>query len=72
MRRSPESVMEEIRYWHEKYGVVDFVFYDDALLVDPEKHVIPIMEGIIKNGLNVCFHTPNAVHVREISKKQPT
>ena len=69
MQRSPESVVAEIRYWHEKYGVVDFVFYDDALLVDPEKHVIPVLEGIIKNGLKACFHTPNAVHVREISKK---
>ena len=69
MRRSPGSVVEEIRYWHEKYGAVDFVFYDDALLVDSEKHAIPMLEGIVKSGLKVCFHTPNAVHVREISRK---
>lgn len=65
--RSPESVVEEICYWHEKYDVIDFVFYDDALLVDAEKHAIPILEKIVATGINVRFHTPNAVHVQCIS-----
>ena len=65
--RSPESVVEEICYWHEKYDVIDFVFYDDALLIDAEKHAIPIFEKIIETGISMRFHTPNAVHVRCIS-----
>ena len=69
MVRNPESVVEEIRYRHEKYKVKDFVFYDDALLVDAEKHAVPMLEGIINAGLKVRFHTPNAVHIREISKQ---
>lgn len=69
MVRSPESVVEEIKYWHEQFGVEDFVFYDDALLVDAEKHAIPIFEGIIHSGLNIRFHTPNAVHIRGISRQ---
>lgn len=69
MVRSPESVVEEIKYWHEKYKVEDFVFYDDALLVDEEKHATPIFEGIINSGLNIRFHTPNAVHIRGISRQ---
>jgi radical SAM superfamily enzyme YgiQ (UPF0313 family) len=69
MVRSPESVVEEIKYWHEKYDVEDFVFYDDALLVDAEKHAAPIFEGIINSGLNIRFHTPNAVHIRGISRQ---
>jgi radical SAM superfamily enzyme YgiQ (UPF0313 family) len=69
MVRNPESVVEEIRYHHEKYKVKDFVFYDDALLVDAEKHAIPMLEGIINAGLKVRFHTPNAVHIREISRQ---
>jgi radical SAM superfamily enzyme YgiQ (UPF0313 family) len=69
MVRNPESVVEEIAYWHKKYNVKDFVFYDDALLVDAEKHAVPMLEGIIKTGLKVRFHTPNAVHIREISKQ---
>jgi Radical SAM superfamily len=69
MMRSPKSVVEEIIYWHKRFGVEDFIFYDDALLVDAEKHAIPIFEGIINTGLNIRFHTPNAVHIRGVSRQ---
>lgn len=69
MIRSPKSVVEEIKYWHERFGVEDFVFYDDALLVDEEKHAIPIFEGVVNSDLNIRFHTPNAVHIRGISRQ---
>jgi radical SAM superfamily enzyme YgiQ (UPF0313 family) len=68
MLRSPASVMEEIKYWHAKHGVQDFVFYDDALLVDSENHALPLFEKICAADLKIRFHTPNAVHIREISK----
>jgi radical SAM superfamily enzyme YgiQ (UPF0313 family) len=67
--RDPLEVTEEIRYWNRAYGITDFAFYDDALLVNSERHAIPMMEGIIRSGLNIRFHTPNAIHVREISKE---
>ncbi len=69
MRRKPELVVEEIKYWLEKYGVRDFIFYDDALLEDAEKHAVPLFEGIIRSCPDICFHTPNAVHIRGISEK---
>jgi radical SAM superfamily enzyme YgiQ (UPF0313 family) len=68
MRRRPEGVIDEILYWHKRYGIRDFPFYDDALLIDAESHIIPILEGIIRHRIDVRFHTPNALHVREISK----
>jgi len=67
--RSAESVIEEIEFWHKKYEVLDFVLYDDAFLVDAQKHAIPILEGIIKTGYKLRFHTPNAVHIRKMSKE---
>jgi radical SAM superfamily enzyme YgiQ (UPF0313 family) len=69
MMRSPKSVVEEIKYWHGRFGVEDFIFYDDALLVDAEKHAAPIFEGVINSGFNIRFHTPNAVHIRGISRQ---
>ena len=69
MTRSPEYVVEEIKCWHEKYGVIDFVFYDDALLVDAENHVTPMLERIINERQKIRFHTPNAVHISGITKK---
>jgi radical SAM superfamily enzyme YgiQ (UPF0313 family) len=69
MLRSAESVVEEIDYWHRDYGVMDFVLYDDAFLVDAENHAIPILERIINANLSVRFHTPNAIHIRGISSQ---
>lgn len=67
--RKPAAILEEIGYWQKAYQVINFVFYDDALLVDPEKHMLPILEEIIRAGLKINFHTPNAVHVRGITRK---
>lgn len=68
-RRSVDSVFREIEHWHHKYGVRNFAFYDDALLVDKERHALILFERIAASGLDVSFHTPNAVHVRELDEK---
>ncbi len=68
LRRNPESVVDEIAYWHAKQGVRDFAFYDDALLIDADNHIIPMLEGIIATGISARFHTPNALHIREITR----
>ena len=65
-KRSAPSVVEEIRYWHAAFGVDDFAFYDDALLINAEQHALPILEGGVRTGLKVRFHTPNALHIRAI------
>ncbi len=68
-RRSPASVVGEIGYWYKTHHVQNFVFYDDALLIDAEAHAIPIFEDLISRKLPLHFHTPNALHVREINEK---
>jgi radical SAM superfamily enzyme YgiQ (UPF0313 family) len=69
MLRSPASVIEEIKFWHAKYGQREFILYDDAFLVDAERHSIPILEEIIDANLKVRFHTPNAIHIRGITEQ---
>ncbi len=69
VRKSNEAVFSEILYWNKHYKVSEFIFYDDALLVDSEHHIAPVLEKIIKSNIKVVFHTPNAVHIREINKK---
>ncbi len=66
-RRSPSAVVEEIVHWHRSYGVRDFAFYDDALLIDADAHIVPLLEGIVAAGIDVRFHTPNALHIREMT-----
>jgi pyruvate-formate lyase-activating enzyme len=67
-RRSIDHVCEEILYWYQKFHVRDFVFYDDALLYQSEKFAIPLLEKIISHKLPIRFHTPNAIHIREITE----
>jgi len=69
VRRDPVSVVDEIEHHHEKYGVTDFAFYDDALLVDAERHIHAILDGIVDRGLGCRFHTPNGVHARFITSE---
>lgn len=68
-RRSPENVFKEIEHWHRHYGVKNFAFYDDALLVNAGKYAFPLFEKIIASKMEVWFHTPNALHIREITKQ---
>ena len=68
-QKSPDEVYREIAYWHQQWGVKDFAFYDDALLVNARHHFIPLMEKIIASGLKVRFHTPNAIHIREVTRE---
>jgi radical SAM superfamily enzyme YgiQ (UPF0313 family) len=68
-RRSPENVFEEIKHWYKKYGVKNFAFYDDALLVDGKNYAFPLFEKIIDSKMDLFFHTPNALHIREITRQ---
>jgi len=67
LRRSPQTVVREIVHWHRHWGVRDFAFYDDALLMEAGQHAIPLLEGIVDTGLALRFHTPNALHIRNIN-----
>lgn len=68
-RRSPAHVFEEICHWHNNFQVKNFAFYDDALLIQPEKYAFPLLERIIDEKMEICFHTPNALHIKEVSAK---
>lgn len=66
VQREPSAVADEIAACVQR-GIHDFAFYDDALLVGPERHIVPILEGILAHGLAVRFHTPNGLHAGEIT-----
>jgi radical SAM superfamily enzyme YgiQ (UPF0313 family) len=66
LRRDPLKVVDEIEYWQKKFGVKNFSFYDDALLVEPEKMIIPLLNELQRRNLSCQFHCPNGLHLREI------
>jgi radical SAM superfamily enzyme YgiQ (UPF0313 family) len=68
-RRDPSKVVDEIEYWTTQYPIHNIAFYDDALLVEPSRHINPILNEVIKRGIQCNFHTPNGLHVREMNKE---
>ena len=69
MEKSPRNVMEEIIYWRREFGVTRFVLYDDAFLINAETHAIPLLEAVVRSGLDLRFFTPNALHIRGMGEK---
>ena len=67
-QRSHEDVLEEIGFQMKK-GIKDFAFYDDALLVERQKHIKPILRGIIEAGLKPRLHAPNGLHARYLDEE---
>jgi hypothetical protein len=65
-QRSPESVISELEDHVRRWPTRNIAFYDEALLVRKESHIIPILEAAARRALPLSFHTPNGLHVREI------
>jgi radical SAM superfamily enzyme YgiQ (UPF0313 family) len=50
-------------------GVDNIAFYDDALLFDAAKVLIPFLNEVIYRKIKANFHTPNALNARFITKE---
>jgi len=68
-QRDPVKVVDEIQYWQKESGVINFSFYDDALLVKPNEMIMPLLKEVKKRKLSCQFHCPNGLHLREINKE---
>jgi len=68
-QRRPLAVVAELGHWQERLGLAEVAFYDDALLVQPEDHLLVILEELARRGLSFRFHTPNGLHARLISRE---
>lgn len=68
-QKTPENVLDEIDWCYHELGTRNFAFYDDALLMNAQKHLHPILDGIIARRLDCYFHTPNSMHVNLIDSE---
>ena len=66
---APDKVVTWLDESCRKYQSRHLAFYDDALLLNKEKHLIPILRGVIEKEIPAVFHTPNGLHIREIDDK---
>ena len=61
IQRNPDKVVQEVIYQFRKFRIRDFAFYDDALFVNPNRHIKVILKKIIELDIPVRFHTPNGL-----------
>jgi radical SAM superfamily enzyme YgiQ (UPF0313 family) len=66
-QRDPIKVADEIEFYVREFGTRNFAFFDDALLINPDKHISIILKEVISRKLDCFFHTPNGMHARQIS-----
>jgi radical SAM superfamily enzyme YgiQ (UPF0313 family) len=67
--RSFNDVFDEISFLYFENGVRDFAFYDDALLVDFDRRLSPLLDMVIDSGMNINFHVPNAMHASLVHER---
>jgi len=65
-RRQPEHAAAEIMGLAAR-GVEDVAFCDDALIIDSDRHAAVLFERLAAGGAPVRLHTPNGLHIREIT-----
>ncbi len=68
-RRRPLKVTAELIYWQDRLSLTDAAFYDDALLLQAEEHLMVILEELARRGRAFRFHTPNGLHARLITRE---
>ncbi len=63
--RFEEKSFLQIRSEFEKIqsiGITDVAFYDDALLIGPDKRIKPVLKMLNKEFAGIRLHTPNGMH----------
>jgi hypothetical protein len=64
--RPLDTCVEEARQL-ARLGTRHVAFYDDALLFKADRILLPFLERILREGLDLSFHTPNALNARFIT-----
>lgn len=68
-QRSPTEVAAEIEDAAVRFGVGEIALYDDAFLVSPETHALPILEAAAERTPGLSWHSPNGLHVSAIDDR---
>jgi radical SAM superfamily enzyme YgiQ (UPF0313 family) len=67
VQRDAGAVVEEVSEC-AKRGILDFAFYDDALLAEGGRNLRAILQEVMARALKVRFHTPNGMHAAGITE----
>lgn len=68
--RKPQDVVAEMRKKYERYGIRDFAFYADFLLINFKDNIVPILKQIINEKLPFRLYAPEGLDTRFLSQSQ--
>lgn len=66
VRRPVDEVLREIGSARISYGITDIALYDDAFLLNPADHAMPLLEAAASEFPGLRWHTPNGLHASAI------
>jgi len=68
LRKSPQRVLEEIRWHMDRFGVRDFHIQDENFAVD-RKRVEEICRGLIDGGFGITFCFPSGLKMETLDRE---
>jgi len=66
--RSAENVLEELKFLVDKYKIKEFAVWDDNISID-RKRFIQICQGIVREGLDLKWSTPNGIYLHSLNEE---
>ncbi|MBF0528811.1 MAG: B12-binding domain-containing radical SAM protein [Deltaproteobacteria bacterium] len=67
--RETSDVVSEIEDRYHRWSIRHFTFFDDALLIRSETHLMPILDEVCRRDIRISFHAPNGLHVNLITRE---
>jgi hypothetical protein len=64
--RDPGHAVAEIA-WNAAAGRTEIALYDDALLFQSERVLVPVLDAVLARRVPCRFHTPNGLHARYVT-----
>lgn len=69
VRRRPGGTLDEIVFWHDRYGVDRYVVYDDSFLFGANGFAKPLLRDIAGLPFCISIYNPNAVNASLIDEE---
>src|SRR5260370_38577542 len=68
--RLPSDIVAEMRNKYDRYGIRDFAFYADFLLINWRENLLPVLRQVVKEKLPFRFYSPEGLDTRFLSQSQ--
>jgi len=68
--RRPEDIVAEMRHKYDRFGIRDFAFYADFLLINFKDNLMPVLREIVSSKLPFRLYAPEGLDTRFLSQSQ--